>query len=301
MPITPKQVTVKTILNKTKRRDDWFLDDYTINPYSGCSFNCLYCYIRGSKYGEHMEEKLSVKKNAVELLEKQLHLRAKKNQYGIIALSSATDPYLQFEKEMGITRNILEIILKYKFPIHVITKSDLVERDFDLLEKINHEAILPLDLQNSLLQKAFITFSFSTIDDGIAKIFEPGATPPSVRLQTLKAAVENNFLSGVSLMPLLPYITDTGEQLEKMFGTFRQAGAKYIFPATLTLFGNLASDSKTMMIRAVEKHFPHLTEKYLRFFSSSNQMPAWYQSAFYEKTNQLAAKYHLPTHIPRLF
>src|ERR1700740_3329088 len=95
----PQNIQAKTILNKTKQRDPCFLDDYTLNPYSGCSFNCLYCYIRGSKFGTHMEEKVSIKSNAVELLEKQLYNRAKKNQYGIIVISSATDPYLHFEKE----------------------------------------------------------------------------------------------------------------------------------------------------------------------------------------------------------
>src|SRR5882672_9052733 len=131
-----REIQVKSILNKTKRRDPWFLDDYTINPYSGCSFNCLYCYIRGSKYGLHMEEKLGVKANALELLEKALTLRARNGQHGIIVLSSATDPYLQLEKNYRLTRQILELILKHRFPLHVITKSDLVMRDFDLLLEI---------------------------------------------------------------------------------------------------------------------------------------------------------------------
>src|SRR6476620_4250125 len=99
----PQSIQAKSILNKTKRREKWFLDDYTVNPYSGCSFNCLYCYIRGSKYGVNMEEKVSVKENAVGLLDKQLRSRAKKGQYGIIVLSSATDPYLHFEKELQLT------------------------------------------------------------------------------------------------------------------------------------------------------------------------------------------------------
>src|SRR5258706_4490706 len=107
----PHEIQVKSILNKTKRRDPWFLDDYTLNPYSGCSFNCLYCYIRGSKYGIHMEEKLAVKTNAAELLEKQLRNLAKKNKYGGIVLASATDPYLQIEKEIGITRRLLKVSL----------------------------------------------------------------------------------------------------------------------------------------------------------------------------------------------
>jgi DNA repair photolyase len=290
----PSQILSKTILNKTRRRDPWFLDDYTLNPYSGCSFNCLYCYIRGSKYGEHMEEKLSVKMNAPELLEKQLKLRAKKNQYGIIVLSSATDPYLQAEKDTLLTRRLLEIILAYKFPLHVITKSDLVVRDFDLLEKINAEAILPADLKKKLSHKVFITFSFSTIDDHIGKIFEPGATLPSARIKTLKAAIDHGFRSGVSLMPLLPYITDTAEHLETMFSTFKTAGAKYIFPASMTLFGNGPVDSKTLVMRAVEKHFPNLVEKYQQLFSAYDQVPFSYHHAFTEKTKSLSIKYQIP-------
>jgi DNA repair photolyase len=117
----PVHKQVKSILNKSKKRDPWFLDDYTINPYSGCSFNCLYCYIRGSKYGIHMEDKLTIKSNALELLDKKLATLAKKGKHGIIVLSSATDPYLQFEKEEKLTRQILELILKYRFPVHVIT------------------------------------------------------------------------------------------------------------------------------------------------------------------------------------
>jgi DNA repair photolyase len=293
----PHFIEVKSLLNKTKRRDPWFLDDYAINPYSGCSFNCLYCYIRGSKYGIHMEEKLSIKTNALEILEKQLSNRAKKGQYGFIVLSSATDPYLQFEKEYQLTRKILEVILKYKFPVHIITKSDLVVRDFDLLKEINDKAILPEYLREKLSQKVFITFSFSTIDNNIAAIFEPAATTPDQRLNTLEKALENNFLSGVSLMPLLPYITDTGEHLEKMFSTFKNIGIKYIFPSTITLFGSGISDSKTLVMRAVEKQYPHLLEKYQRFFNFSDQMPKFYQDAFYKKTMELCNKYEIPDRI----
>ena len=111
-----------------------------------------------------MEEKLSVKTNAVELLDKELHNRAKKGQYGFIVLSSATDPYLHFEKDLGLTRQILEVILKHRFPVHIITRSDLVIRDLDLLRKINKNAILPQDMEGKLAHKVFITFSFSTLE-----------------------------------------------------------------------------------------------------------------------------------------
>jgi DNA repair photolyase len=238
-----------------------------------------------------MEEKLSIKTNAVELLEKQLQLRAKKGEYGIIVFSSATDPYLQFEKEYELTRKMLEVILHYQFPVHIITKSDLVIRDFDLLKQIEKNAILPADLEGKLSQKSFITFSFNTLDDVVARIFEPGATPPSLRLQTLEKTIEAGFLSGVSLMPLIPYISDTTESLEKMFSTFKKVGVQYIFPASITLFGEGTGDSKTLMFRAIEKHYPHLLEKYHTFFDHSPQMPPFYQKAFYKKMKELVIEY----------
>ncbi|MGJ4754394.1 SPL family radical SAM protein [Leptospira kmetyi] len=290
----PQDIRIKSILNKTKRRDPWFLDDYTINPYSGCSFRCLYCYIGGSKYGSNIEDKLSVKENAAEVLDKQLWNRAKKNQYGIIVLASATDPYLQIEQQKGLTRELLKIILKYKFPVHILTKSDLVLRDLDLLSEIEKSAILPNDLQNRLSRKSFITFSFSILDDSVARIFEPGATAPSLRLNALKEILRRGFYSGVSLMPLLPHIGDKGENLEFMFRTFREIGIQYIFPASLTLFGgNDSSDSRFRVFEAIEKHYPHLLEKYRKFFSNGSEMPKYYRSALKNKTDELCFKYGL--------
>jgi DNA repair photolyase len=290
-------IEVKSILNKKKSRDAWFLDDYTLNPYSGCSFNCLYCYIRGSKYGEHMERKTQAKLNAVDLLEKQLALRARKKEYGIIVLSSATDPYLQLENELQLTRQLLEVILHYRFPIHVITKSDLVLRDTDLLLKINENAILPDDLSLKLKHKTFVTFSFSTVEDEIAGIFEPGATAPSLRISAMKKVAETGLLTGVSLMPLLPFISDSTEQLEKLFTEIKSHRASYLMPASLTLFGNENADSKTLVLRAIEKHFPHLLQKYLKWFDQSSEMPSVYRDAFGKKMKELSLKYNLPDRI----
>jgi DNA repair photolyase len=287
----------KTILNKTKRRDPWFLDDYTINPYSGCSFNCLFCYIRGSKYGEHMERSLAVKENAIELLDKQLSLRAKKKQYGMIVASSATEPYLQFEEELQMTRKILERILHYRFPVHVITRSNLVTRDFDILEEINRQAILPPDLEGRLPAKAIITFSFSTLDDEVSRIFEPGATAPSQRLDCLKKTTDTGFYSGVSLMPLLPFISDSSDHLESFYSTFAKAGAKYVFPASLTLFGDSSSSGKTLTLRAIEKHFPALTDQYRKLFSNGHQVDRNYHTALNGRISLIKNKYNIPDRI----
>lgn len=289
----PREVEVKTILNKTKRRDSWFLDDYTVNMYSSCSFNCLYCYIRGSKYGANLETSLSVKTNAIELLDKQLANRAKKGQYGIIVLSSATDPYLQIERKYELTRHALEVIAKHRFPVHIITKSDLITRDFDLLEQVRYNAILPDDLKSELQTGVIVSFSFSTLQDEVGKIFEPGATKPSLRLATLDKTLQAGFLSGVSLMPMLPFISDTAEPLEHTFGTFSEMGVDYVLPATLTLYGNGPADSKTLMLNAIAKHYPQLHEKYQKYFANSYEMPEYYRTAFYNKMQELLQKYQL--------
>lgn len=292
--MSPNKVQVKSLLNKTKRRDPWFLDDYTVNPNSGCSFNCQFCYIRGSKYGEHMDRSVAVKENAVEVLDKQLALRARKQQFGIIVVSSATEPYSQFEEELRSTRKILELILHYRFPVHVITRSNLVTRDLDLLHEINKQAILPRDLEGRLPQKALITFSFSTLDDSVAKIFEPGATPPSLRLEALKSAVGAGFHSGVSLMPLLPLITDSTQDLEHFYSTFSSAGAKYIFPASITLFGDGPASSKTLMLRAVEKHYPDVASEWRKLFGYGYQIDRNYHKALVDRISGVRRKYNIP-------
>lgn len=292
----PREITVKSILNKAKQRDAWFLDDYRINLYSSCSFNCLYCYIRGSKYGTNLETSLSVKSNALELLEKQLSVRAKKGQYGFIVMSSATDPYLHLERKLEHTREALKIIARYRFPVHMITKSPLIERDFDLLHQIKETAYVPFDLQKKL-KGVIISFSFSNVDDRIGEIFEPRAPKPSVRLKALRETLASGFHSGVSLMPLLPFISDTKEHLELLFSNFRSVGAKYVMPSTITLFGNEKADSKTLVMNAIRKHYPQLEKRYTSYFATSNGLPSYYQEAFRRKMKELSNAYRLPLRI----
>jgi DNA repair photolyase len=298
----PHEIQVKSILNKTKKRDAWFLDDYTLNMYSSCSFNCLYCYIRGSKYGTNLESSLSAKirgpqGSSLELLERQLFNRAKKNQYGIIVLSSATDPYLQIEKKYELTREALKLIAHHKFPVHIITKSDLIERDFDILHEIDKTAILPDDLKQRLRRGVIISYSFSTLNEGVAGIFEPGATVPAKRLEILNKTIHAGFLSGVSLMPLIPYITDTTENLHLFFSTFKKIKVHYVMPATLTLHGSGPADSKTLMRSVIKKYYPELEDKYIRLFKDGSEMPSYYQYAFMNKMKELNAEYGMENKI----
>lgn len=256
------EIPVKSVLNKKKKRDAWFLDEYTVNAYEGCSMNCLYCYVRGSKYGENMTEKLSVKINAAEVLEKQLQFRVKKNQYGIVAMSSATDAYMPLDETYGMTQKFLQLFLQYRFPVHIITKSERVMRDIEILKQIDKQAILPEDLKKNLGRGVIISFSISTLEEKISNRVEPGAIVPTKRLETMKYMKEKGFLVGLNCMPLLPYLSDSEEQIEEMITTAKNFGADYVLIAGLTLFGSDAASSKVLFRRYLEKYYPHLVQQY---------------------------------------
>ena len=288
-----REIQVKFVLNKLKRRDSWFLVNYTVNPFESCSFNCLYCYVHGSKYGKHLADHLSIKKNAPEILDRQLRNRAKKNDYGIIGLGSATDPYLPIEKELQLTRQLLEIIAHHRFPVFISTKSDLVLRDIDLFQRINEAAILPSDLEKKLQHKCIITFSFSTMDKSITGIIESGTPSPAKRLETMKELSLQNIFTGVNLIPVLPFISDTEKELEKMISASALHGAKFALTGGLTLFGEDAGDSKTMMFKYIEKYHPHLLSAYKEMFDGNSYEGRHYQNKLLIRSTKFCKKYNI--------
>ncbi|MGF7117796.1 SPL family radical SAM protein [Methanobacterium oryzae] len=291
------EVYVKSILNKHKKRDSWFLLDYSINPYLGCSFNCLYCYIRGSHYGGDTTHKLQVKANAAEILKKQLKRRAKNGEYGLIGIASATEPYPEIEKELKLTRELLQIIARFKFPVSILTRSTLVLRDMDILKKINENAILPPDLKFKLRGGAIISFSFSTPDEKLAKIFEPNAPKPKERLETMKKFKDHGFRTGVCFMPVLPFLSDSEKQIEKMIVLAKNYGSDSILTAGLTLFGDKPTDCKTVYYKTLEKHFPELLEKTKKLFGQNFYPNPKYQRKLTERANAICKKYEIKNRI----
>jgi DNA repair photolyase len=293
--ITHKEV--KSVLNKHKKRDSWFHDDYSINPYEGCGFNCIYCYIRGSKYGENLSEKIQVKQNAPEILDKQLALRARKNEYGFIAVGSATDAYMQVEKDLGQTRKLLEVIKKHRFPVFISTKSTLVLRDFDILSEIDRTAIKPPGFPAGFNHKVILSFSLSILDADIARQVEPGAPSPWERLEALKISKEKGFLAGVNAIPLLPFINDTEEELEKLIRAAKSAGADYVLAGGLTLFGSQPYDSKPLLYRYIQKNHPGLVGKYKSMFGENYYQPRAYLEELQERAGRLCLKHGIRSSI----
>lgn len=286
-----KQVT--SVLNKRKQRDSWFLDDYSVNPYEGCSCNCQYCYIRGSKYGENMEEKLAVKINSLEVLEKQLASRAKRNQYGIVVVGSATDAYLNHEKELRLTEGFLKLLLKYRFPVFISTKRALILRDIELLKEIDRQAILPADLRNQLTRGVILSISISSMDETIALTLEPGAISPIERLQLVRELKSEGFFCGVNAIPVLPFISDTEEELEKIISSAKKHDADYIFVGGLTLFGNESADSKTLFYKFLGRKFPHLIPEYNKLYGYKFYPPQWYQEQLQQSAIKLCNTYKI--------
>ncbi len=283
------EIKVKSVLNRHKRRDSWFLDDYSLNPYSGCSFGCIYCYTRGSKYGR--ARGLAVKINAAELLERQLRARAERGEYGIISLSSATEPYMEVEKELRLTRRLLEIILKYRFPVEVATKSKLVLRDLDLLREIDRQAILPKDLKHSLGRGALVLFSLSTLDAELAGLLEPAAPPPLERLETMRRCREEGLLTGLCLMPVLPFLSDSPQQLEQAVKAAKEYGAEFFLAGALTLFGSSPADSRTLYFKFLRRHYPELLPGYRDLYGNSFQPGKSYLKELERRVKGLCEKY----------
>lgn len=291
------QKEVKSVLNKHKKRDSWFLDDYSVNPYEGCSCNCQYCYIRGSKYGENMENGLAVKINGAAILEKQLSARAAKGEHGIVVVGSATDAYIHHEERWRITRGMLEALLKHRFPVLISTKSILIKRDMELLKEIDNAAILPADLQGKLKRGLIIAISFSTLDEKISNALEPGAASPMARLQLAKDLKQAGFMVGMHAMPLLPFISDTHERIEEIIRAARDYGFDYMLGAGLTLFGNGASDSKTLFYQFLKRYDPALIEQFDRFFVQSYYPSFSYQEQLKQKIKSLCEKYQVRNNI----
>ncbi|HYG03268.1 MAG TPA: radical SAM protein [Chryseosolibacter sp.] len=288
-----KEIVVKSVLNKKKKRDPWFLDDFTLNPYEGCSFNCQYCYIRGSKYGENMEDTLSVKINGCEVLDRQLAFRVKKGQQGIIALASATDPYIKAESTYRMTEGFLRLILKHRFPVLMITKSDCILRDIALLQEIDRQAIHAPDLASKLRRGAVVSFSLSTLDSSIASTLEPGAPLPEDRLRIMQRCKEAGLMVGVNCIPTLPFITDSEAQLDQLVCAAKDHGADFIHIGGLTLFGNEANSSKVLYYKFLERKFPSLIPAYKNLYRIFFSPPQRYLDELHLKAERICSKYQI--------
>lgn len=236
-----------------------------MNIYRGCQHGCIYCDTRSKCYGfTHDFEDIEVKRNSLELLEKSLKTKRHKCMIGT---GSMSDPYIPLEKELNYTRKALELIDKYGFGATLITKSDLVLRDLDLLKSINEKS------------KCVIQMTLTTSDDNLAKIIEPGVCPTSIRFKTLEVLRDNNIPTIIWLSPILPFINDSLENLKGILDYAIKARVKGIICFGFGL--TLREGNREFFYQKLDEHFPGLKEKYIKYFgdnyviNSFNQDKLW--------------------------
>ncbi len=236
-----KEIECKTCMVKSK------LTDYVINPYTGCGHGCVYCYAdfikRFQKIKEKWGEFVFAKVNCVDFLEKELE----KNKPGNIFMSSVCDCYMPVEKKFKLTRRILEIIyrseFKDKFTIEILTKSELVKRDFDLIKKLDIE----------------LGISINGLDEKFSRVVEPVASPPKIRIETLRLAKKK----GIRIFGFISPVTIFTD-LEKLFKELKEVGCEYVWVEII----NRRKSTRDKMLPVIKKNFPERFEEFKEMFDN---------------------------------
>jgi DNA repair photolyase len=227
-----------------------------MNIYRGCSHGCIYCDSRSKCYNmAHDFEDIEVKINAPALLEDAI--RRKRNRC-MIGTGSMCDPYLHIEETLGLTRKCLEIIERFGFGAAVLTKSDRVLRDLNLLKRINKKA------------RSVVQMTLTTYDERLCSILEPHVATSAQRFEALKILQENGIPTVIWLGPTLPFINDTQENLD---GLLKYCVDAHVYGIICWGFGlTLREGNREYFYQKLDEHFPGLKEKYIRNYGNSYEV-----------------------------
>lgn len=224
-----------------------------MNLYRGCTHGCIYCDSRSKCYGmDHEFTNVAVKENSIELLKEALR---KKRKSCMIGTGSMSDPYMSLEKELKYTRRALEVIDNFGFGVTLITKSDLVLRDIDLLSSINRKS------------KAVVQMTLTTADDELCKIIEPNVCPTSKRVRALEILRDNNIPTIVWLSPILPFINDTRGNILTLLDMCKRVNVKGIICFGMGL--TLREGNREYYYKKLDEHFPALKDQYIKLYGNS--------------------------------
>ena len=242
-------IPAKTILQKNKS-NGWFGNDYNMNLYKGCCHGCVYCDSRSECYRIDNFDTVRAKENCIEILRDELR---RKVRTGIIGTGSMSDPYNPFEKEERLTEKALMLIDAYNFGITVITKSDLITRDIDLYKSVS--------AHSPVLCKMTVT----TADDKLCRLLEPNVSVSGERFNALAKMSQAGLKTGITLMPVLPFIEDTEENIRSIVRYAHDCGVNYIYPA----FGvTLRQNQRDYFFEKIDKIFPNMSRNYIRQFGA---------------------------------
>lgn len=234
--------------------EDFFYADWNMNINRGCSHGCIYCDSRSVCYQIDQFDTVRPKENALALLDDEL--RSKRSS-GVITMGSMSDPYNPLEKELCYTRRALELISRHGFGAAFTTKSALCARDADLLADISRNAPVCARL------------TVTCANDDLSRRIEPRVSASSERFQAMRTLADHGVFTGTWLNPLLPYITDTEENIRRIVQMTADAGGRFV----VCFFGmTLRTGNREHYYSALEKSFPGVRDKYLREYGNTYEL-----------------------------
>jgi len=273
---------VKSLLNRCTVARMPFT--WTINPYRGCEFACKYCYARYThefmemRDGVDFEQKIYVKQHAANLLRQELR-RVKPGEE--IALGTATDPYQPAERRFEVTRAILEELVRHEgLELGIITKGNLILRDLDLLKELGRR------------NRLFVNLTVTTLNVELARILEPRAPRPDLRMEAVHKLNQAGVAAGISCSPVIPGITDSPRDLEALVRATSEAGGKHIFANPLFL----KPCSAAVFMPFLEKQFPQLAASYHERYKDRAFLPKSYGKRISDLMARLRQKYGIRHH-----
>ena len=273
---------VKKIVNIHKHIDGgFFWDKYTAHPYIGCQHCCEFCYEIGSKYNpsktpEDFGTKIKVKINSPELLRKELA------RLPVDVL--LTGDYQPIEKKYMLSRQFLEICLEYGFPVLIVERSPLVLRDLDILTKINKKS------------SACVVFSISnSVSKDYRNVFEPHSPRVEQRFEAMKEISKAGIQTGTAFMPILPFISDSMENIEAVVNKTKEHGGSFVIGGGLSL----NDIQKERYIHLIEQYLPHLMERYNKYFGTDEEQSKKYFSVVGKRVKDYCNKYGISDRMPR--
>lgn len=269
-----REIEAKSALHRLKRKVPYSWD---LNIYRGCEHACRYCYaLYSHQYMKAIDyySEIFVKTNIADLLEKELQSGIASGD--VINIGGVTDSYQPAEARYQLMPEILKLLIKYKAPAIISTKSSLVLRDYDLIDQL------------SKITYINIAVTVTVMDESIRSKIEPGSAAGRERFEVLKAFRKTNASTGLHVMPIIPLLTDGEDNLECIFALARKCDVDYVLPGTLYLRGN----TRSHFLCFLQNQYPELTESY-RVLYKTGGAPKDYKTGLYALVNRLQDKYRL--------
>jgi DNA repair photolyase len=286
-----EEIQVKNALNKIKETSRLKLPfRWDLNLYRGCEHGCNYCYAiyshsylekeenpsPGGKENSNFFRKIYVKTNIAEALEKQLGARSWKKE--LINIGGVCDSYQPVEAKYGLMREVLELMIEYKNPVTLSTKSELILRDYALLEELAE------------LTYVNVAVTVTTTDEKLSSLLEPLASSPEKRFSVLRAFKDTAAITGLHMMPILPFLTDSPENLENVFSRAAECEVDYVLPGLL----NLRGETRKHFFNFLARNFPELSVPYRSLYAKGG-VDSRYKAELSGVLRNLMEKYQLST------